>query len=83
MADCETVVCHTQSAQEVPISAAALGLTATERVLLPALRRGIALWHVGTARYLVEHLISPIERRFVDTDAALIDRGAQSERKIT
>lgn len=83
LADCETVICHAQAAQEVPACADALGLTSTERSLLPTLGRGVALWHVGAERYLVEHVVGQTERRFVDTDAALISSSHEGERTMT
>jgi type IV secretory pathway VirB4 component len=74
LADCETVVCYAQSEQEVDACSAALGLSGVERALLPTLRRGSALWHVGQGRFLVEHRLSRFERDLVDTDQAMTSR---------
>lgn len=71
LADCETVICYAQSEQEVTLSSSSLGLTGVEQALLPTLRRGTALWHVGQARFLVEHRLSRFERELVDTDHAM------------
>jgi hypothetical protein len=39
--------------------------------VLPQLRRGIALWKVGQRSFLVQHRLSVMEQRIVDTDAAM------------
>jgi len=72
VADCETVVCFAQNDAEVPGARRLLGLSEAESRLLPRLRRGVALWHVGTRPYLVEHRVAPAEREIVDTDARLV-----------
>lgn len=70
--DCETVVCYAQSPAAVTMTAATLGLGARERELLTGLRRGVALWRVGTRSFVVEHRLAPTERAIVDTDARLL-----------
>jgi type IV secretory pathway VirB4 component len=74
LADSETVVCYAQPASELPALADLLGCSREELDVLPRLRRGVALWRVGSRRYLVEHLLGPDERTVVDTDARLLDR---------
>ena len=74
LADCETTICYAQSEQEISSCSVALGLTGVERALLPSLRRGTALWHVGQNRYLVEHRLSRFERELIDTDQAMNTR---------
>lgn len=71
LADSETRVCFAQSPSEVPATAALLGLNSTESDALGRLPRGVALWKVGSRRFLVEHLVSRAERSMIDTDAAL------------
>ena len=71
LADSETRVVYAQAPGEVGRSAALLGLSDTEADLLPHLRRGVALWKVGTRSFLVEHRLSPHEAALVDTDAAM------------
>jgi hypothetical protein len=73
--DCETVVCYAQSASAAIKAGATLGLGARETDLLTRLRRGVALWRVGTRSFVVEHRLAPTERGFVDTDERLL-RGA-------
>ena len=41
----------------------------------PHLRRGVALWKVGSRSFLVEHRLSPLESAIVDTDARMEGRG--------
>lgn len=73
LADCETVISFAQSEQEVANTALALGLNRAETALLATLRRGSAIWHVGSDRFLVEHRLSPLEHQLVDTDGAMRD----------
>lgn len=72
VADCETVVCYAQADAELPAAERLLGLSEAESRLLPRLRRGVALWRVGTRPYLVEHRLAPAEREIVDTDRRLV-----------
>ena len=71
LADSETRVVYAQSPGELAEAAALLCLSATETELLPQLRRGVALWKVGQRSFLVQHRLSPMERRMVDTDGAM------------
>jgi len=71
LADSETCVVYAQPSGEVGRCAAALGLSSTEAELVPLLRRGVALWKVGTRSFLVEHRLSPHEAVMVDTDARM------------
>jgi hypothetical protein len=71
LADCETVVCFAQNDQEAPATSIALGLSGVETSMLPRLRRGSAIWHVGRERYLVDHRLGPFEHSLVDTDRAM------------
>ncbi len=71
LSDSETRVVYAQSPGELDAAAELLSLSATERDLLPQLRRGIALWKVGQRSFLVQHRLSAAERRMVDTDRAM------------
>ena len=71
VADSETVVCYAQPHQEIDRASDDLGITKEEASLLPNLRKGIALWKVGSRTYLVEHKLSKQEKYIVDTDSAL------------
>jgi hypothetical protein len=71
LSDSETRVVYAQAAGELEAAAELLSLSDTEVDLLPQLRRGIALWKVGQRSFLVQHRLSAVERRIVDTDAAM------------
>jgi hypothetical protein len=71
LSDSETRVVYAQPPGEVERASELLSLSPTEAELLPQLRRGVALWKVGRRSFLVQHLLSPAERRLVDTDAAM------------
>jgi hypothetical protein len=71
LSDCETVICYAQGEAEVAECASALGLSGAEASFVRGLRRGSALWHVGSSRYVVDHRLSDYERTFVDTDQAM------------
>jgi hypothetical protein len=71
LSDSETRVVYAQAAGELEAAAELLSLSDTEVDLLPQLRRGIALWKVGQRSFLVQHRLGALERRIVDTDAAM------------
>lgn len=71
LSDSETRVVYAQPPGEVGNASELLSLSPTEADLLPQLRRGVALWKVGQRAFLVQHLLSPAEQPFVDTDAAM------------
>jgi type IV secretory pathway VirB4 component len=74
LADAETKIIYAQPPDQVDQARHLLGLTDTEAELLPALRRGWALWKVGQRSFLVQHRLSPFERDLVDTDARMAVR---------
>ncbi len=74
LSDSETRVVYAQSPGELDAATELLSLSHTEADLLPQLRRGIALWKVGQRSFLVQHRLSALERRIVDTDAAMTAR---------
>jgi hypothetical protein len=71
LSDSETRVVYAQATGELEAAAELLSLSETEVDLLPQLRRGIALWKVGQRSFLVQHRLSALERRIVDTDGAM------------
>jgi hypothetical protein len=71
LADSETRVVYAQSPGELAAAAELLSLSSTESELLPQLRRGVALWKIGQRSFLVQHRLSSMERRMVDTDSAM------------
>ncbi len=71
LSDSETRVVYAQPPGELHKAAQLLSLSSTEAELLPQLRRGTALWKVGQSGFLVQHLLSTMERDLVDTDRAM------------
>ncbi len=72
LADSETRVVYAQPHSELSRAATSLGLSSTETEVVPQLRRGVALWKVGSRSFLVEHRLSPFESAIVDTDARMV-----------
>jgi hypothetical protein len=71
LADAETRVLFGQAPGEAEKAGELLGLSRTEQSLLAQLPRGVALWHVGQASFLVEHELSAEELALADTDVAM------------
>ena len=71
LSDSETRVIYYQSPGDVAASKETLGLTDAEAEVLPTLRRGQALWKVGTRSFLVQHRVSPDEHGIIDTDSRM------------
>jgi len=71
LSDSETRVVYAQSPGEARASQDLLGLSSTEVDLLPRLGRGVGLWKVGRRSFLVEHRLSDLEAKLVDTDARM------------
>jgi hypothetical protein len=78
LADSETRVVYAQPPGEVERAGPLLGLSSTESELVPHLRRGVALWKVGTRSFLVQHRLSPYEMAIIDTDAKMEGREMES-----
>ncbi len=68
LSDSETKIIFSQSSSELELLKATLHLNSTELSLLPKLPRAFALWKVGENSYLVRHLLSEFEQKFVFTD---------------
>ncbi|MCA0328463.1 MAG: ATP-binding protein [Actinobacteria bacterium] len=71
LADCSTRVIYRQESDQLGTTAASLGLTRTERDLLPALPRGTGLWTFSGRSHLVRHRLHVDELAAFDTDAAM------------
>jgi type IV secretory pathway VirB4 component len=69
--DLEIRVIYAQAAGEIARHGELLGLTETERMLLPKLGQGRALWKIGERAAVVQHHISPAEIALVDSDQAM------------
>ncbi|MCZ3390018.1 MAG: ATP-binding protein [Actinomycetia bacterium] len=75
LADCSTRVVYRQETDQLIGTGDALGLTTTERELLPALPRGTGLWKISGRSYIVRHQLHVDELAVFDTDAAMRDLG--------
>ncbi len=76
LADCSTRVVYRQETDQLAGVGKSLGLTATERQLLPAVQRGTGLWKVANRSYLVHHHLHPEEAEVFDTDSSMRGNGA-------
>ena len=71
LADCSTRIVYRQESDQLAATQAALGLTETERDLLPALGRGTGLWKMPRRTHVVHHHLTGAELALFDTDAAM------------
>ncbi|WP_249011004.1 ATP-binding protein [Conexibacter sp. DBS9H8] len=71
IADASTRVIYHQDPSQAELTRSLLGLSGTEARLLTLLRRGQALWRVGSGSHVVEHYRSRLEARFTDTDSGM------------
>ncbi|MCW2752468.1 MAG: ATP-binding protein [Aeromicrobium sp.] len=71
LGDTGTRIFFQQAPDQVSDAQELLGLTDVEAQLLPRLVRGRALWRVGERSAVVQHVLSPREAGFCDTDQAM------------
>jgi len=67
LANAETRVIYRQEPDQLGSTAAALGLTGTERKLLPGLGTGQGLWRIKDRSFVVQHQLHPAELSAFDT----------------
>lgn len=72
LANAETRVIYRQESDQLGITAQLLGLTGTERKLLPGLGTGQGLWKVKEMSFLVQAQLHPDELAAFDTTARMI-----------
>lgn len=72
LSDSETRVIYYQAPGDVAAAAELLGFTESESEIIPTLRRGQALWKVGTRSFLVQHRYGTREKAIIDTDARMV-----------
>ena len=72
LGDTGTRIFFQQAPDQVSDAQELLGLTDVEAQLLPRLIRGRALWRVGERSAVVQHVLSPREAGFCDTDQAMV-----------
>ena len=71
LADCSTRIVYRQETDQLPGSAAALGLTDTQTDLLPGLGLGQGLWRIHHHAHLVQHQLTPDEATLYDTTSRM------------
>jgi type IV secretory pathway VirB4 component len=69
--DLEIRIVYAQSPGEIAKHGELLGLSETERELLPRLGQGRGLWKIGERSAVVQHRLSPAELALVDSDQAM------------
>ena len=73
LANAETRIIYRQESDQLGVTALALGLTGTERKLLPSLGTGQGLWRIKESSYVVQHQLHPAELQAFDTRSRMLD----------
>ena len=71
LANAETRVVYRQEPDQLGSTASALGLSGTEKLLLPSLGIGQGLWRVKDRSFVVQHQLHPDEFALFDTTARM------------
>jgi hypothetical protein len=71
LANAETRIVYRQEPDQLGSTAVALGLTGTEKKLLPTLGTGQGLWRVKDRSFVVQHQLHPDELAAFDTTARM------------
>ena len=71
LADCSTRIVYRQENDQLVASASTLGLTQTERDLLPGFGVGQGLWRVRDRSFIVQHQMTVGEQQAFDTTARM------------
>jgi hypothetical protein len=74
LANAETRIVYRQESDQLGPTATALGLTGTERALLPTLGTGQGLWRIKDRSFVVQHQLHPAELQLFDTTARMTVR---------
>ncbi|MEL5990273.1 VirB4 family type IV secretion system protein [Microbacterium phosphatis] len=69
LANAETRIIYRQESDQLGVTAKTLGLTATERKLLPSLGVGQGLWRIKERSFVVQQQLHPAELELFDTSA--------------
>lgn len=69
LANAETRVVYRQESDQLGATAESLGLTGTERALLPTLGTGQGLWRIKNRSFVVQHQLHPAELAIYDNSA--------------
>ncbi|EGD44020.1 putative ATP-binding protein [Nocardioidaceae bacterium Broad-1] len=77
LANAETRIIYRQEADQLGDTAKLLGLTGSERDLLPTLGTGQGLWRIKQRSFLCQHQVHPDELRLFDTSGRLRGKSAK------
>ncbi|WP_416447045.1 ATP-binding protein [Leucobacter sp. HNU] len=72
LANAETRIVYRQESDQLGVTAQTLGLTGTERSLLPGLGIGQGLWKIKDRSFVVQHQLHPAELELFDTRARML-----------
>lgn len=75
LANAETRIIYRQESDQLGATADALGLTGTERQLLPTLGTGQGLWRIKDRSFVCQHQLHPAELELFDTIRWFADNG--------
>ena len=75
LANAETRIIYRQESDQLGITAQMLGLTGTERKLLPSLGTGQGLWKVKEMSFLIQAQLHPDELTAFDTTSRMVTPG--------
>ncbi|MDR3359350.1 MAG: ATP-binding protein [Bifidobacteriaceae bacterium] len=71
LANAETRIVYRQESDQTTSAAEALGLTGTEKKLLPTLATGQGLWRIKDRSFVIQHQLHPAELALFDTTARM------------
>lgn len=72
LANAETRIVYRQESDQLGVTAQTLGLTGTERSLLPGLGIGQGLWKIKDRSFVVQHQLHPAELELFDTRSRML-----------
>ena len=78
LANAETRIIYRQEADQLGTTAKTLGLTGTERNLLPGLGLGQGLWRIKERSFVVQHQLHPNELAAFDTNSRFLGNSRDS-----
>ena len=78
LANAETRIIYRQEADQLGTTAKTLGLTGTERDLLPGLGLGQGLWRIKERSFVVQHQLHPNELAAFDTNSRFLGNSRDS-----
>ena len=73
LANAESRIIYRQESDQLGTTAKTLGLTGTERELLPTLSTGQGLWRIKDRSFVVQHQLHPAEYELFDTTSRMFD----------